>query len=73
MVEFIVNEGDVEAFVVEELCYHEHGVYVALRRVWDANGMRLLHLCVCARSSYFITKANVHADKFSPSPVQNCG
>lgn len=42
VVEFGVDEGDVEAFEVEELGQFQHSIYVALGRVWHAHSMRLL-------------------------------
>lgn len=41
VVEVGVDECDVEATVVEEFGYFEHGVHVALCRYWHHNGMWL--------------------------------
>ena len=43
VVELGVDEGDEEAAGVEELGELEEGVEVALRRVWDHDGVRALH------------------------------
>ena len=54
MDELGVDEGDEEAFGVEEFGQFEHGLDVALCWERDTNGMGLDHLSVVAYSVHFL-------------------
>lgn len=51
-----VDEGDVEAVVVEDLGELEHGVYVALSWKWNANCMRFLSFNTHFSSFFFLER-----------------